>query len=413
MRVIITGITGLHKENIARMVAKKAARERGLSEDLDNPYTKRFIQVFSIEDEMKTRMFDLKPFLDNPVPRERNRLWSEALRRILEQAGTSEHAILCLHATYYRESKFFSCVDWHALLHSFKPTVIVNLINDVYDTWQTVNARERKLKSNSSFSLEEILAWRSAEFAATENMKLPHFMFAVKHPLETFYQLLFRRDLPIVYASFPITKPRIEKPNQGRKEVDDFRRALYESGSLTVLDPLTIDELRLVPKLPKTGQDEEEKPVLNKRWPLTFGEIMIEEVKPVRYLLKDYTDLQFSSLKNAIARHIELRDYQMVSQSDIVAAYRPYYGGPLGSGTPPPESPSGGVESELKFASIESKYLYVVHPLEDRKEGVGVFRGINVAVLTESVMELVRELRKFKNLFTVWRRTHGIPDTWE
>jgi hypothetical protein len=438
MRVVFTGITGLYKERIAEAVALEAAKARGVKPDLKDHYTKNFIQVFSVEDEIKNTIGDLRPFLDQISKKERIRRWQEAMNRILQLASNSEHTILCFHNTFYRRSNFFSCVDWD-LLCAYQPTVFITLINDIYDIWETINSREREILTNSFFHLPEILAWRSAETAATENLAenlyvkalshgitstqlatlkkeqanvasifglpVPHFVFAVKHSVKTLYQLLFCKNLPIVYASFPITKTRGDET--GRTEIDEYRQRLFDSDFLTVLDPLTIDELRFNDSW-KQGEQ-----ALRTRWPMKIGPPLVKEVALTVDPFEGYNNLQFDSFKNSVARSVEARDYQLISQSTILSAYRPFYGGPLGSGSPPSDAPSGGVDKELMFALEESKLIYAVHPEDDRKGGTKVFSSIDFAVSALTTDQLLLQLKKHQERMAKRFKKHEGKNTWE
>ena len=438
MRVVFAGITGIGKEEAARTVACLAASARGLRPDLSDKYTKRFIQVLSVEDEIKATYDDLRPFLDQVSNTERTHIWREAMQRVVQQASQSEHSILCFHNTYYRRSNFFTCTDWD-LLATYRPTVFVTLINDVYDIWETVNARERVHRSLSYFHLPEILAWRSVEIAATEALaaniyckashhgiaptdlekilgvcpaagsvfgkEIPHFVFSVKHPAKTLFQLLFHRYKMPVYASFPITKTR--NLNEGRAEIDSYRETLFRSDFLTVIDPLTIDELRLE-ETPVKGKDS-----LRPRWPLTFGPPMVGEVPLTENPFQGYDALQYHSLRDSIGRHVEERDYRLVAQTYCLAAYRPFYGGPLGGGARPSDSPSGGVDKEIMHALQEKKHIYAVHPNEDRVGSLKVFSSMDFAVQPSDVAGLLSELEKSANLRSENLKKKGITETWE
>lgn len=449
MRAVFTGPTGSEKQKVAQAVALEAAKNRSLPPDLSDRHTRRYIQVLSVEEEIKNTLGDLRPFLDQVFKRERIRRWQEAMEVVLARADAAEHTILCFHNVFCRRSNFFTCTDWDLLL-AYRPTVFVTLINDVYDVWETVNARERELATNSYLDLPEILAWRSAEIAATEALAenlyvkadrhgidpsqlaalrkasavsrifgraIPHFVFAVKHPVQTLYRLLFRRDLLLTYASFPISKPRSEAdpapcsgadPNPaGQQEIDDYRRRLLGADFLTVFDPLTIDELRLCDTLTPDQWS------LRPRWPMTLGPPMASEIELTANPFEGYSSVQYESLKESVVSHVESRDYQLVSQSSAVAAYRPFYGGPRGSGAGPSQSPSGGVEKELGYALAESKLIYAVHPPEDKIRGPQVFQNINFAVQPETVEGLLEELRKAQQRWAERLKGHGDAQTWD
>jgi len=426
MRAVFTGITGVGKEDIARKLACEAAKQHGFIANLTDSRTKKFIQVQSVEHEIKNALGDLRPFLDQILPQERSRRWKEAMTRIMERVANAEHTLLCLHNVFYRRSNFYTCTDWD-LLRAYQPTIFITLTNDLYDVWETINARERQFSTNSYFHLADILAWRSAETSATESIAqnlyaprrdlmpdsvqtefgsaIPHFLFAVKHPLQTLYQLLFRRDILRVYASYPITKTR-DDPN-GRKEIDGYRQQLFDSGFLTVFDPLTIDEFRFAESL-QPGE-----PGLRARWPLALGPPMVAEVSLGMNPFEGYNKLQFESLRLSVARHVQSRDYKLVSQSQCLAAYRPFYGGPLGSNAPPSDKPSGGVDKELMYALAESKRTYAFHPYQDHHKEGEVFSSVDFAVHPPEFAGLLEELKKAQSAWAKSLDEHEEGKTWE
>ena len=379
----------------------------------------------------------MRPFLDQNLPQERSRRWKQAIERILTKVNQAEHTVLCFHNIFYRDRNFFSCVDWD-LLTSFQPTIFITLINDVYDVWETINARERNMATNSHLRLPEILAWRSAEICATQTLAeniyvhpslgqldvdefarlrqqfprvatvfgapVPHFVFAVKHPASTLYNLLFRRDSLPVYASFPISKTRNDL--EGRAEIDAYRQALTDCDFLTVFDPLTIDELRL-------SKDAHGKPCVTHRWPLGARGPMAAEVELTTDPFEGYSEAEFASFKDSIEAHIVRRDYQLVSQARVVAAYRPFYGGPLGRGVPPSPHPSGGVEKELMYGMNLSKLVYAVHPSEDREFGVDVFGSMRFAVQPLKTEKLLEIFQHHQKLRYDTMKQDGEAATWE
>lgn len=445
MRIVLTGTTGVEKTAVARAVASLAARERGLPPDLNDPLTKKFIQVFDVEQDIKRELGgDIRPYLDHFVPRERREYWRQAASAILDSAAAVEHCILSFHNLLYRSSIFSDVIDWSLLLR-YQPTLFVTLIDDVYDVWQRVVDREDKFRTNTFLNLSELLAWRTAEISATATLAqnlysrgsslalstaevrslvsghpaaadlfgpaIPHLVFAVKHSASTLHRLLFHRDLLPVYASFPITKPRGELDKgdpTGQAEINAFRRRLYEADFLAVVDPVTIDELRFRSDW-KPGQ-----PALRERWAIDVYPAMVESpldtgVDP----FQGFDQLQFDTFVDTIGKHVEERDYRLVSQAATVAAYRPYYGGPLGSGKAPSPGPSGGVEHELLASRVFNKTTYVVHPQQDRTGGPPVFREIDHAVKVENIDQLLEELKKRQERWKQALTERGGQTTWE
>ncbi len=189
---------------------------------------------------------------------------------------------------------------------------------------------------------------------------------AVKHPLETFYRLIFERSIrPLVYASFPITRTRAKE--QRRADIDNFRSSLHKSGAI-VVDPLAIDELRMEeddPKWLSLKSLDAYQEYQSQRWQIenpTIG-------APDKYTASPFaelTDAQIKSTVTALFNHVVDRDFRLVSQCDQTIAYRPFYP-EKGEGKegPPSASSTGGVTREIDYALGLEKPVWAYHPKHD------------------------------------------------
>lgn len=289
-----------------------------------------------------------------------------------------------MHGYFHRHAQFHSFANWD-LLRQLRPSVVVTLVDDIFDCWQRIKNAEVKYSTLSFFNLNELLAWRTAEISYAQTLArnlfperpLSHFLFAVKHPAVSLYGLLFKRRGPVVYASFPISDTR----GKFETEINTFRRSLHDA--FTVLDPLAIDELRFKKRSGKIVG-------LLPRWQMDLGGCLVAETPLTADPLPADLD-QRGKMEKDIADHIESRDYTLVGQSDCVAAYRPYFGG---QGVI-----AGGVEKELFAAIADFKDFYMVHPKSDQvgKAVPGqpaTFDLIKKAIIFETTEELIARLKQ-------------------
>lgn len=390
MRILITGQTGVSKATLARNLEEHYFRKRGLNSQ-NNPGE---IAWYELENE-RWLTTPLRNFITGFDLIAQKSAWVAALNKIIAEVNSkpTKHSILFLHATFFRDGRVFSPVCWDELL-KFQPDCVVTLIDDVYDIWQRIKDRQH-LQAN--FSLQEILTWRNTEILYSETLAneiridnskfaykvrddkerlfgkpMPFYVVSVKHSLEVFDRLLFERHLPVIYASFPITRTRSSERRKG--DIDNFRRGLRNAGA-TVFDPLTIDELKMSPT--STGKDG--KPVPNPEWYelsdfnrfLQYQEkrwaITSPAVKPPDYTASPFESLnqnQIDDVVKTIQAQIIDRDYRLVGQSQQTIAYRPFY--PKDNiqeifGTPTPD-PTGGVTTEIRYALQKEQDVWVFHP---------------------------------------------------
>ncbi len=341
----------------------------------------------------------------------------DAFCKVLDQISALPSEVdvfLSLHACYYhvRTREFFTVVD-EQLLAAFEPSVVINLIDDLFDLFARLAQRgglfDRMLglgrgpaASVRHFSrLFQILQWRSAETLLADHLAESAFgnglrptVLAVKHPLETVAKLLYSPQDTRFYLSHPISEPRRMYAGDEAKEADalvsevnQVADALRQEG--IVFEPTTIDEL-LFQKLedPRQKGSTKRVPRLVRRWPLPdertllwtsvrsnvppldparcFVELASEDMSKAIFERAGDPDtvqhlLMVSSLVEALQDEIGVRvssrDHRLVEQADYVVAYRPVFAG----------NASGGVKKEIEY----HRYL-ASHRLRKREGGVFV-----------------------------------------
>lgn len=436
MRVLFLGTSGINKKDYVNKCAEIAYNKKFV-EGKKDPNAESFLKVFDL-DEMIKRKIGGAPkytaYLDNPNRDLQNEIWDETFGEVLDEVGEyseEPHVFLIIHGVYYRNKNYFSCIN-RDLLVKFHPTIIVTLIDDAYDVSYRIKQREETLRTKSRCSFSEALEWRTVEIlmgdilarnlyidpqqfmvkvedierinrelANVFRKPLPHFIFAVKHNPKVLYRLLFERWRLILYSAYPISSTRTDKDKMA--EINIYRKKLNEL--FTVFDPATIDELLVKEKSNLSSKDierirtdgfvaeETEKYLLLKRLPPT-PEGSFENPKG------DIND--FIQLKDLIKKQIVQRDFRLVRQATGLTAYRPYWGGR--------RFPSGGVDREMIEAISNNKPTFVVHLSKEDGEPELMFRGMENAILTDSLDELLVELRKWQEDYKEKRKE---PDTWE
>ena len=314
MRVLITGTSGTKKATLAKnLVNYRLGKTRGKPAD---PSANSEIRYFEVESEEWLKA-DFLNFVSDFNEETQTKLWRESLRSINDTVVKANPAdcILLFHASWYRNGRFFSPISWGDLLY-FQPDCIITLIDDIYDVWQRIEEG----RHDTHFSLDEILAWRSVEISNSNTLALnlrldptklnltkvpmdfkpfvgrsiPHFVMSIKHSVETFHRLIFERETrPLVYASFPITRTRGRSARVA--DIDSFRTRLHDAGAI-VVDPLTIDELRLAEDDPAwlgLGDDARFQDYQRKRW-----KIAAPAIEPPERYRSPFTGLSDKQIKN-------------------------------------------------------------------------------------------------------------------
>jgi hypothetical protein len=260
----------------------------------------------------------------------------DALRQNLDH----ENTILGLHATYVSGPLGLRCpVHIPSICDDFKPTLIISLIDDVFQMWTRTEARAggQEIKGRPSF--EQLLAARRAEMllgdvilSHTGNSNARHILCATGNSLDALINLLVF-NAKVTYLSFPISAPR-ELEAKGDTTFRDIinqahRLAATEMSTRrtrSFISPLAIDELPIVFKerAAPDGATEIEFDCENERWNLAnlWGDPQLV-ILPSLTGARKFPIAQVSSASGTIWTDVGWRDRRLVLQSDSLAIVCP------------------------------------------------------------------------------------------
>jgi hypothetical protein len=409
MKVLFLGTSGQNKSSMLDSVRKIAERSLG-SVGSRGQDDRSYIEVYDVDKKIQEKKgmgrLGFTAFLDMQVLGKKRALWHECFQEIVDSVDAEKprHVFVSMHGAYLRRRLYFSCLDL-GLIRSFAPDVIITMIDDVYDVVKEISRREKEEgRTASKCSLLEALEWRSVETmigglvsstcGSSEKAK-SHFVVPSKASPETVFRLLFERWRLVIYSAYPISSTRTT--SRKLKEINEYRREL--SKRFTVFDPAYIDELLVADR--KTVDDKgfianiQGKRALLRRLP-----VHADKYKPKDLPIADVIFSEMAGLERHIKSQIVERDLGLVDQTQLVTAYRPYWGGV--------RDPSSGVDSEMLHAEAEGKPVYVVHNEKDGDPET-MFRGIDKAIRVSSLDALLTELQSLQE-----KRNGGKQiTTWE
>lgn len=372
IRIVFLGQPGTRKATVLR------ALEQRLLAHPPYPDERMSVSTYFLEDEAEFRGTSALLNVFRTNRQKQRELWRAAFHRLRDRIVTDNKriALIGLRGCYLHRREYFSLLDWDELLQ-LRPTAFVTLIDDVYD--MVIRVRSDKRAGDTDLrdhSLVDALVWRAFEVQLGEtlakNLYLnplgfgkraqhgprlglalsefapPHFVFAVKHSVDTLYGTLFQRDRHRVYASFPITQTR--NVAKRRAEIDKHRKWLH--GNLVVYDPLAIDELRMAP-----SNDATRVTGLRPRWSL--GDFLKPIVPAERERKGAFRAADLAAARPLILGAIRARDFKLVLQASLLAVYRPLWGG----------KSHGGVEREMQLANQAGREIVGYLPDGDFKGG--------------------------------------------
>ncbi len=296
------------------------------------------------------------------------KLWRDAFEAVWQEVENEldrNDVILHLHLCYFLHStrEFFFPADLDALKEKASDRVVgvITLIDDIYDCHRQLFDDSGAFDAPETceaavLDLLTTLDWRSKETLFADSLAAawdgkPHYVFAVKHPMETFFDLLYS-DKKTIYLSHPISEAR-QILREGN--TSDARLIVREISELVarlrsrhvVIEPTAIDEARMKPDLKGRPSGN-----LEIRWPFDQNTRQLlfqppttrqsEFAFPVGWEEDHRSDIPHSALlgklQNAILCQINARDHSLVEQSKLIACYRPLFRG----------NASRGVKEELK-----------------------------------------------------------------
>ena len=339
----------------------------GYSPDLSDADSRSFIHYIKFEDILvdESGSVDIPRFLAKPSLHEKIDSIESTFVRIGDQIEEidAENVFLDIHFSCLYHNQFFPPL-YQSNLNEIAPSSdakikVVTLIDDVFNIWDNLHRREEEFP-RTSLRLREILSWRSVELlqaeAAAHNYtseatRVSNYMYSVRHPFVSLFNLVFDDDPICLYLSFPISRTRTHPDRI--KDINTFRQDMYRLADelgVVIFDPVTIDELSLLnSRLDGTNRIL----TAEDRWPLET-EIMLPEPKwPIVI-----PDNEVQEARNDIINNVRPRDFHLIDNSIFTTVYRKNYGGP-----------SSGVGDEIRYTIMRGKRAYVYDPIIDGDAG--------------------------------------------
>lgn len=361
-RVIFFGVTGICKNDVAKNV------QEFIKSEYNEEYTIVHFEKDFLTKRPNFRSFD--SYLAKPVA-EQAIMWSEAWQDFQKFLSTihNKKILLLLHGVFVRKNfGVRSVLDLAQIIKDFQPTLVVNLIDDIYSLYNNTYDRAIKGQSNQKPTLEQLLTGRKAELLISEllclqgnqRFRIRHVLFSVRNPLRSLVNIIYS-NAHIIYLSFPISAPRGAIKKRGdytlKEGIDQFHKSsldlLRDNKSISIISPLSIDELPFVETL-TSPQGEGALTISfdsSKRWQLS--DIWGEEATASNNQPAP-AEIPIESVKESvglISTDVGWRDFRLVSQSSCLAVYCP---------VPPGEDRiTRGVRNEIDSAVFEGIPSYV------------------------------------------------------
>ena len=271
-------------------------------------------------------------------PADQHRVWREAWDRLRQDLKRKSGVIvLGLHATYVSAMVGLRCpIDIPAIAKDFRPSLIVNLIDDIYSAWRRTEERAAGREDRGRPTFEQLLVARRAEqftgdiiLTHGKNPGARHVLYASNNTITGLANLIVA-DAKITYLSFPISEPR-EMEAKGdlsfRDLINDLHHLAYkvmrENVARTFVSPLSIDEL---PFVRAEGQSGEmlQFDCVSDRWQTDglWGEHDATLV-PAPAGAFDFPDKQIREASGVIATDVGWRDRRLVLQAKSLAILCP------------------------------------------------------------------------------------------
>jgi hypothetical protein len=282
MITIFTGMPGVNikgsLEKVRDFLKKSGTSDDKLPKLLDLDKKLRSISEPKIKEILETEPDDRTWLrLPHPVLEE---LWEEAFREIIKEAAAREKegldSYIHFHACYYHHQTrgFISAASYRLIGEAPKGSCLITLIDDVFDIYDRLVQPDRVYDFTWTdspfvdmiFKFLHALQWRNVETCMSDRIAkswgnsqkasdsgIPHYVFAVKHPIATLVKLIKKKtgDLA-VYLSHPITYIREVLDVRRSGSIADMQRRKDEIEKLSLslrekfilFEPTTIDELR-------------------------------------------------------------------------------------------------------------------------------------------------------------------------
>lgn len=341
-RILLLGVPGVKKSLAAQTLAKKLAT---LSHKFD---------VVNFEGEYLWQKVQQRArFLDSPIAVQ-HQMWRTAWDVFNKRFDESKDYLLTMHGCFLDPLYGGRCVfDPGEVARKFKPTLVITLINDIYDAWSTTRSASAGLDIRGDPSLVQLLIGRRMELLVGDQIALAapvpdqsthvlasrttvrNLMLSVNQPVTTFINAIVNPlDSTVAYLSFPISQPREMEARgdlSGLQKVSQFVRAAFDlqhqNHKLVVECPLMIDELPFCraarSALVNTTSDFLEFDREACRWPLKDLGVLKDALLPAPSELQPFPRKQVLQALDLIDEDVTFRDYRLVDQADIVGVFNP------------------------------------------------------------------------------------------
>ena len=370
MRVIFTGQMGMEKKRVIQHLGDCMLQNLGYQ---DNQSANQLLQCHRVEDYVAHDKLKERLWVEYRDVEQLIWQWGDGFKEFQSSivSNPPKNIFLAMHAVIYKYNRFISPVDWN-LLRDFKPDLFITFIDDVIDIWWHITHGPNNLATSEDNKLSEILSWRSAEIMVTNSIArnlnqsspCPHYVVAVKQPVQTLLKLILNPETLRVYSAYPITEAKKALKNHKLdahiiEEINSFRAELHKR--YITFDPITIDEFELKEMLDswKNGRPTDNISFDRKknRWSAKSG---ISNL-PLLSDAIDYPDVieginpnDVEEIEKHMSFQIQWRDFSYLDQVHCMAAYRPNFNGG-----------SFGVQRELAYAGQKSIPAYQFWPVDD------------------------------------------------
>ena len=363
-RILLLGTTGIKKKSIAENVKNVLNSDYGHN-----------IQIIDFEKEYFKKTNDYRN-MSGFLTIEKNwqhLIWNDAWKMFsadLEGELKNTPIILILHGAYVNEGYGVrSFIDFNYICKDFQPSLIVTLIDDIYNMWWRTEAHADGDNIKGRPSIEQLLMARRTEItigdliAYQNSLTKParHIVCSVNHPVGNILKLVLF-NAKVAYLSFPISEPRKLSRNGDNSFIDAincFHNSALNRNSNKVIyiSPLAIDELPLCTvanpviqnieqekneiekafSLDKERKKEELKKLANsekstivfdrsKRWPLSDlwknSDLLCDNAPKVPTTI-EIPASQLHNICGIIKTDIGWRDYKLVDQADALSIFCP------------------------------------------------------------------------------------------
>lgn len=328
MIVVVTGMVGVDKKSYLENVCQLAA-EGG-----------KDVLLCNVGDRMYAEAPDIPPgkILDIPMKR-LSSLRRSVFKDIIAKAEKAPNVIVNTHATFRWRHGLFPAVDFDQM-RQLKADMYICIVDGI------VPLHLRLVDEHAiEHTLKDLIVWREEEIIGTEMLckgvdeTIPFYCIArgaKAQTTETFYRLVFERQIKKAYLSFPMTA--VGDMEDVQRDIRGFRQLMKQS--FICFDPGDLEEAYLPEKArqaAKNGLDYVEATALGQKVRLDLNE--------VKQVERDINSQTYA------------RDFMLIDQSDMIISFIPT----LADGR---AAISSGVERELQHAHEAAKEVYVIWTAE-------------------------------------------------